>query len=106
MPGIDAELTDAPPLRNCLASSATAVRERVGLLDEITTAARSSSRLEPLAKIPAEPIQLAKSAFACGVLAPRALSGVIIAPRMPLRLSPALLSGPAPLSVLISEPRL
>ena len=68
-------------------ASPTAARESAGFLEVITTAAFSSSRLAPLAKIPAEPIQLAKSRRACGAVgAPSTRSGVSSPCSSPLRL--------------------
>ncbi len=105
VPAIGVEVTDAPPLRSCAASSATAAREAAGSVEEMTTAPFSSSRLPPLAKIPAEPIQLANSRRACAFSAPSALSGVISPCTSPAMLMPAVLSGGPPPSVLPSEAR-
>ena len=50
--------TSSPSLRRAAASLPTAARERAGSFEEITTAAFSSSTLDPAAKTPPEPIQL------------------------------------------------
>ena len=103
VPAIVTDETDAPPLRNCAPSSPTAAREAAAFFDVIVTAAFSSSRLAPLAKIPAELIQLANWLLACAVGAPSSRSGVTRPCSSPLIVRPALPSGGPPESVLGSE---
>ena len=75
-PGSTPGETDAPGPAQLIGERGDGGAERAGFLEAITTAAFSSSRLPPLAKIPAEPIQLANSRRACAVGAPSASSGV------------------------------
>jgi hypothetical protein len=106
VPAIATGRSDPPALCSWAASLFTAARERAGLFEAITIAAFSSSRLPPLAKTPAEPIQDAKSRLACALLAPSAFSGASIAPSSDLTLMVVELGGPSepvPVMVLPNE---
>ena len=89
VPGIDVGVTVPPALRSARRALTRPRARAPGSLEVITTAPFSSSRLAPLANIPAEPIQLREVLPAPAALsAPSSPSGMSRPCNSPPRLSP------------------
>src|ERR1039457_6495898 len=88
VPGIEIDCTEPPVLLSEAPSLATAAWESAGFLEPSTIAARRLTTVLPLAKSPAELIQLRKSCWVCAPGELSADSGVRTPSSTPLMLKP------------------